>query len=72
MEWTEAERDQVRAAILALITGQRVASVSYSGPPARSVSYEAVDLDQLRAILAEMNQSLRGSTYRLGATRKGL
>ncbi|HET9063666.1 MAG TPA: gpW family head-tail joining protein [Candidatus Binatia bacterium] len=72
MAWTQAEADQIRAAVLALATGTRVASVSYAGPPARTVSYQAADLPTLRALLAEMEQSLRTSTYRLAATRKGL
>lgn len=72
MAWTQAEADQIRAAVLALATGARVATVSYAGPPARTVSYQAADLASLRALLAEMEQAQRTSTYRLGATRKGL
>jgi hypothetical protein len=73
MAWTQAETDQIRAAILALATGARVATVSYAGPPARSVDYSEVDLDKLRALLAEMTASAGGGpSYRLAATRKGL
>ena len=72
MDWTQAEIDQVRAAVLALVTGTRVVSVSYAGPPARSVSYQIADLAQLRGILAEMQRTVGGSTYRVAATRKGL
>lgn len=72
MSWTADELAQIRAAVLALATGTRVASVSYAGPPARSVSYQAADLPTLRAILAEAEQAQRSSNYRLAATRKGL
>lgn len=73
MAWTQDEIDQVRAAIVALAAGTRVATVSYAGPPARSVAYGAADLDQLRSLLASMTAS-SGATpaYRLAATRKGL
>lgn len=73
MAWTQAELDQVRAAIMALIRGERVASVSYAGPPARSVSYQAADLGELREILAEMERTVAARPgYRLVATRKGV
>lgn len=76
MAWTQDEIDQVRAAIVALATGARVVSVSYAGPPARSVTYHATDLKTLRDLKAEMEQSAAAAagrpTYRLAATRKGL
>jgi hypothetical protein len=73
MAWTAAEVAQVRAAVLALVTGTRVVSISYAGPPARSVSYQIADIGQLRAILAEMERSVAGtSSYRLASTRSGL
>jgi len=72
MAWTADELAQVREAILALVTGARVVSISYAGPPARSVSYQIADLGQLRALLAEMQRGLGGTTYRLASTRKGL
>ncbi|MDB4884153.1 MAG: hypothetical protein JWL95_2919 [Gemmatimonadetes bacterium] len=62
MAWTQAEADQVRAAILALATGARVATVSYAGPPARSVQYAPADLPQLRSLLAEMEISANSTT----------
>jgi hypothetical protein len=72
MAWSQAEIDQVRAAVLALATGARVASVSYAGPPARSVTYQAADLDRLRELLAEMERSLSTATrYRRVAFKKG-
>lgn len=73
MAWTSEEVAQVRAAILKLATGAAVASVSYAGPPARTVSYQSTDLDKLRALLAEMERSASSSpSYRLATTSKGL
>lgn len=57
MAWTQEEADQVRAAIKALATGTRVVTVNYAGPPARSVTYGAANLTELRDLLAEMEQS---------------
>lgn len=73
MAWTQADADAVRAAILKLVTGTRVVTVSYGGPPARSVTYQMADLQDLRAILAEIERTTgSGATYRLASTRKGL
>lgn len=72
MAWTQAEADQVRAAILELATGTRVVTVSYAGPPARSVQYAAADLPTLRELLAEMERSATGATtYRRVSFSKG-
>lgn len=71
--WTQDEINQVRAAILALATGSRAETVSFSGPPARSVTYGSVDLEKLEALLAQMVATTHsGTTYRLAATNKGL
>lgn len=71
--WTPDEIAQVRAGIIALATGTRVVTVTYAGPPARSIEYTGSgDLDKLRSLLAEMVASTAGTTYRLGATNKGL
>lgn len=75
MAWTQQEVDQVRAAILALATGQRAVTVTYAGPPSRSVTYHTTDLAALRTLLAEMQGSVSaaaGSSYRLATTRKGV
>lgn len=76
MAWTQADADAVRAAITKLAIGKRAVSISYAGPPARSITYQIAELDKLRALLAEMTAELaRASgapTYRLAATRKGL
>lgn len=45
--------------------------VSYDGPPRRTVQYQS--LDSMRSLLASMVAEVNGgSSYRLGATRKGL
>lgn len=54
--WTAEEIASVRAAIVALASGQRAASISYAGPPARSVTYVPAQLGELRALLASMEQ----------------
>lgn len=61
MAWTTAEIESVRAAVLALATGQRAVSVSYAGPPARTVSYGTAQLGELRALLATMEASVTGT-----------
>lgn len=73
MAWTQADADQVRAAVLALATGTRTVSISFTGPPARTQSFGIVQLDELRALLSEIQREVGGgATYRLGATRRGL
>lgn len=72
MAWTQADVDAVRAAVVALASGTRVVSVSYAGPPARSVSYGTADLRQLRELLVEMERSVSGPPrYRLVVFSKG-
>lgn len=69
MTWTQEEIDQLRAAI-----ASGVLTVSYAGPPARSITYQS--LADMRELLAEMVASSAaasgGTRFRLGATRKGL
>lgn len=62
MAWTQADADAVRAAVVALAAGTRVVSVSYAGPPARSVTYGIAQLGELRALLAEMDRALSRTT----------
>ncbi len=74
MAWTEAERDQVKAAILALASGTRKASVSYTSGAAggRTVSYVPAQLDELRSLLAEMEASATAAPrFRRVAFSKG-
>jgi gpW protein len=62
MAWTQGDLDQVRAAVLALATGARVYSILYAGPPQRQVQYAAVDLPELRKLIAEIERSVSGAT----------
>lgn len=73
MPWTQADADAVRVAIFKLATGARDVSVSYAGPPPRSISYQMVDLADLRALLTEITREVGGTAgVRLAATRNGL
>ena len=73
MVWTEADIEALKAAVLAIASGTRVVQVSYAGPPARSVTYQAADLAALRSLLSEVaGSAASGPSYRLAATRKGL
>jgi hypothetical protein len=73
--WTQADIDTLKAAILGLASGEKVQTVTYGGPPARSVVYHAVDLPEMRKLLAEMvadvAQQAGGTRYRLAKTTKG-
>lgn len=63
--WTDAD-----IAILKAAVASGILMVSYAGPPQRSVTYQS--LAEMRKLLAEMVASTQGTSYRLGATRKGL
>jgi hypothetical protein len=64
--WTQADIETLKASI-----ALGVLSVSYAGPPQRSITYQS--LAEMRALLAEMTASVGGGArYRLAATRKGL
>lgn len=66
MAWTQADIDALKAA---MATG--ALSVSYAGPPARSITYRS--LAEMQSLLAQMQASVSGATpYRLASTRKGL
>lgn len=45
--WTQADIDALKAAV-----ASGILTVSYSGPPARTITYQS--LDAMRALLAEM------------------
>ena len=67
--WTQADIDALRAAVA---TGVR--SVTYSGPPERTVVYHS--LAEMRSLLAEMVAAVRGAAgtrpvSRYAGTRKG-
>lgn len=66
MAWSQEDIDKLKAAI-----ASGVLSVSYAGPPARSITYQS--LREMRDLLAEMTASTSaGTPYRLASTRKGL
>lgn len=72
--WTQQDVDLFRDAVRKLATGQRVVTVAYAGPPARSVTYYAVELDKLRELLAEAERTVAGSAtprFRRAAFSKG-
>ena len=65
--WTEAEYETLRAAV-----ASGVLSVSYAGPPQRTVQYQS--LAEMRKLLADMEREVNGSTTprsRLATFRKG-
>ncbi len=63
--WTQADVDTLAKAV-----ASGVLSVTYDGPPRRSVTYQS--LDSMRALLAAMRRSASGSpSARLVTTRKG-
>lgn len=66
MEWSQQEIDTLRAAV-----ASGVLTVTYDGPPRRSITYQS--LSDMRDLLASMTAtSVAGVPYRLAATRKGL
>lgn len=73
MAWTLIEIDAVRAAMMALATGTRIASVSYAGPPQRSVTYGVADIAMLRTLLLEMERGIvvAGPRFRRVSFSKG-
>lgn len=69
MAWTQDDIDTLKAAVRSGIL-----SVTYDGPPRRSITYQS--LAEMRDLLAEMeglvSSATTGSSYRLATTRKGL
>lgn len=67
--WTQSEFDTLKAAV-----SSGVLTVTYDGPPRRSITYHS--LQSMRDLLAEMQADLARAAgspnYRLIATRKGL
>lgn len=67
MIWTQTDIDALKAAI---VSG--VLSVTYAGPPSRSVTYQS--LKEMRSLLAEMVASVSGAnkqSYHLAWHDKG-
>lgn len=67
MAFTQTDIDTLDRAI-----ASGTLTVSYGGPPARSVTYQS--LDSMLKARAVMRRQVDGNTssYRLGATKKGL
>jgi hypothetical protein len=68
--WTQADIDSLKAAV-----ASGVLSVSYSGPPSRTITYQS--LAEMRDLLAEMVAAVgvasgTSTAYWLAGTRKGL
>jgi capsid protein len=67
MAWTQADADQVRAAIVALASGKRIVTVEYAGPPQRSVTYASAQIAELR--ISWLDRMLIGIAPRWGQRR---
>lgn len=68
--WTQTDVDSLKVSI-----SSGILTVSYAGPPARTITYQS--LDAMRKLLADMvsdvaTTSGRRSSYRLVSTRKGV
>lgn len=74
MAYTEADRETVKAAILALATGQRV--VTITAADGRSTTWAQSDMDKLRGLLSEIERDIASVSgrrrYVLTTTSKGL
>lgn len=75
MAWTQDDVDEMRAALKRLLTGAAVQTVSYNGPPARTVVYHAADIGLLKNEIAQAEVALQRASgakpYRLAKTSKG-
>lgn len=70
MAWTQTDVDTLKSAIAGAVM-----TVSYNGPPARTITYQ--NLTEMRSLLAEMIAQVEGAAgrrhrYRLAAFRKGV
>lgn len=66
--WTQTDVDTLKAAV-----ASGVLTVTYSGPPTRTVTYQ--NLPEMRAQLAQIVANANASTrrrFRLASTKKGL
>lgn len=71
MAYTQADLDAVKAAVIALATGQRVTSVTFSS--GKSVQYGPASLPDLRALESSIASELGGKRRQLlVSSRKGL
>lgn len=65
--YTTTDRDAVKAALIKLATGQQAVTVSFRD---RTVTYQATQIGEVRALLAEIIADLKSSTK--GARRVAL
>lgn len=68
--WTQTDVDNLKAAI-----AQGILTVSYDGPPKRTITYQS--LNGMRSLLASMQQDVNSQVagakgYRLAAFKKGV
>lgn len=63
--WTQEDIDTLKAAI-----GGGVLSVSYAGPPARSITYQS--LDAMRALLADMTRGVNAASPAAVTSRRAV
>ena len=73
MAWTTTDRDAIKAAILALATGARTATVAFGD---RTVSYQPAQLPELTKLLnvieAELASTTRPKQFHAYYNGKGL
>jgi hypothetical protein len=70
--WTQADLTAVKAGVMALAGGARVVTVTYAGPPERSVTYGQAGLETLRALLSEIARAVNGAPqFRRASFNKG-
>jgi hypothetical protein len=74
--WTQTDVDKLRAAIVALASGELVQQVRYDGPPARSITYHPAELSTMRDLLAAMQADVARSAVksrtRYAVAKKGV
>lgn len=68
--WTQTDLDSLKSAI-----ASGILTVSYAGPPSRTITYQS--LPEMRKLLADMQADVSTTAgtrtgYRLVSTRKGL
>jgi hypothetical protein len=73
MAYTQADQENVQAAIMALATGSRVVSITMGD---KTIQYGQADTDKLRALLSEIKVELKAAAgrrrYLLTSTSKAL
>jgi hypothetical protein len=60
--FTQADIDRLRAAYVALVAGEAAQTVSFAGPPSRSVTYHPADVERLERILAHYDRTASGAS----------